>query len=146
MTNGDDNSTTHDDDAAHWATAHGPEGSVDVRNLGLQIGELWIVGMSKDLHHDLQTGTTSPEEFNFLAREIVAAATPDQSPTPEEDDNTVRDPVRAHDAPERSRMDRTVCRWTGLTEVGSAIPTIRLPRKPSGLGEGQFRSGTADLP
>jgi hypothetical protein len=88
MTNGDDNSTTHDDDAAHWATARGPEGSVDVRHLGLRIGELWIVGMSEDLHHDLQAGTTSPEEFNFLAREIVAAASPLQSPTPGEDDNT----------------------------------------------------------
>jgi hypothetical protein len=74
-------------DAAHWATARGPEGSVDVRHLGLRIGELRIVGMSEDLHHDLQAGTASPAQFNSLVREIVATASPVQTSTPEQEDN-----------------------------------------------------------
>jgi hypothetical protein len=67
-----------------WAAMSPPEGSVDIRLLDLVIEERWIVAMAKDLHDDLQAGTSSPGELLYLAQEIVFVASRLEPPQPGE--------------------------------------------------------------
>jgi hypothetical protein len=73
---------TDGDDDPHWATAKGPEASVDIRHLGITIAgppttsDLMVVAMSEALHSDLHGKTSSDKEFRFVAQEMASSASP----------------------------------------------------------------------
>jgi hypothetical protein len=58
--------------SGEWEAMSPPEGSVDIRLLGLVIEERWIVAMSKDMHDDLQAGpAVDPAAFRALAQDVI---------------------------------------------------------------------------